>query len=73
MTVARYLERHGLLEECIGWLKQHYPKVEHLLQNNKFSFCEIVLWLGIAHILRNASSPIPPSKAGQDQDEVSLE
>lgn len=26
MTVARYLERHGLLEECISWLQQHYPK-----------------------------------------------
>ena len=31
MTVARYLERHGLLEECISWLQQHYPKVERLL------------------------------------------
>ena len=46
MTVARYLERHGLLEECISWLQQHYPKVERLLEN-KSSFCEVVFRGGI--------------------------
>ena len=27
MTVARYLERKGLMEDCITWLQRHYPKV----------------------------------------------
>ena len=87
MTVARYLERQGLLEECIAWLQHHYPKVKYFLSHILFFlilryFLSHILFSlifshnyifspGVADTLWQAPPPVPPSQARQDQDEAS--
>ena len=79
MTVARYLERQGLMEECITWLQHHYPKVKyfrplfHIFSNLNIIYPEqiVILSPGGPNALWEDPSSIPPSQAGQDKDEVS--
>ena len=74
MTVARYLERQGLMEDCITWLQHHYPKVKYFLQKSWTSFIVFYLVLppGGANALWQASSSITASQAWQDKDEASV-
>jgi len=33
-TVAKYLEKHGLIDDCILWLKQYYPRETFSISGN---------------------------------------